>query len=106
MVAETSMRGSIKSRRSSNARAGGSPSYLLRLSSRLRAGGFFKPRGLDKSNKEIEVNLLDPRLFNFIIMGLYLLNTCWWAYNKNWPQTLYWCAAFQITAAVTWGVSK
>ena len=50
--------------------------------------------------------LLDPRLFNAIIMSLYLVNTAWWVYHRNWPQALYWLAALQITAAVTWGVSK
>ena len=50
--------------------------------------------------------LLDPRAFNFLIMSLYLVNAFWWAYHRNWPQVLYWFAAFQITAAVTWGVSR
>lgn len=52
------------------------------------------------------MSLFDPRLFNFVIMTLYLVNTVWWAYHRNWPQALYWFAAFQITAAVTWGVTK
>ena len=44
----------------------------------------------------------DPRLFNFIIMTLYVMNALWWTYHRNWPQVLYWSAAFQITLAVTW----
>lgn len=45
---------------------------------------------------------MSPRLFNYVIMALYICNSAWWAFNRNWPQALYWLAAFQITLAVTW----
>lgn len=48
----------------------------------------------------------DPRFFNWLIMSLYLINSARWAFAQNWPQCLYWLAAFQITLAVTWGVSR
>lgn len=49
---------------------------------------------------------MSPSTFNYIIMTLYGINAVWWAMNKNWPQTMYWLAALQITAAVTWGLGK
>ena len=49
---------------------------------------------------------MDPKTFNIIIMSLYVVNSLWWAYHRNWPQCLYWAAAFQITFAVTWGIAR
>lgn len=46
----------------------------------------------------------DPIHFNYFIMTLYALNTLNWVWNRNWPQALYWFAAFLITLAVTWGL--
>ena len=46
--------------------------------------------------------LKDPAVFNYVIMVLYVLNTTRWAIDQNWPQVLYWLAAFQINLAVTW----
>ena len=48
----------------------------------------------------------DPVAFNVFIMIIYAINTANWAYHKNWPQALYWFAAFQITLAVTWGLPR
>jgi len=48
----------------------------------------------------------DPLYFNFFIMAVYALNTGNWLWAKNWPQALYWFAAFLITLAVTWGLQK
>lgn len=45
----------------------------------------------------------DPRIFNFIILGLYTLNFFWWLYNGQYAQAWYWVSAASITAAVTWG---
>lgn len=53
------------------------------------------------------MNLLrDPRLLNFVLVGLYAFNSARWAIARNGPQTLYWVGAAIITSAVTWGVSK
>jgi hypothetical protein len=50
--------------------------------------------------------LSDPRLFNYIIISLYAINTVRWAFAGSWGDTLYWAAALQITAAVTWGYHR
>lgn len=47
--------------------------------------------------------ILDPRLFNYIIMGLYLLNSFRWAMAGNWADCSYWLSALAITATVTFG---
>lgn len=50
------------------------------------------------------MNLIgDPRIFNFVIMGLYALNALRWALHGNWADAAYWCSALSITATVTWG---
>ena len=48
----------------------------------------------------------NPRIFNFVIMGLYLANTALHAYLGRWSGALYWLSAFGIVSAVTWGVDK
>lgn len=50
--------------------------------------------------------LLDPKVFQYFIMFLYLLQTFRWVYERNYPMALYWIAAFQITLAVTWSVKS
>ena len=45
----------------------------------------------------------DPRLFNYVIMGLYLANAIWWAAHSKPADTCYWLSALAITATVTWG---
>lgn len=50
--------------------------------------------------------LFSPKLFNYVILTMYLLNFGWWAWHKSWGDALYWLAAFQITAAVTWGYDR
>lgn len=47
--------------------------------------------------------LLDPKLFNYVIMSLYLLNAGRWAYQRNFADCCYWLSAFSITATVTFG---
>lgn len=49
--------------------------------------------------------LADRRVFNYIIMTLYLLNAGRWAASRNWADCCYWLSAFCITATVTWGYS-
>jgi hypothetical protein len=50
--------------------------------------------------------LLDPRIFNFIIMALYLLNAARWLYEGKYADTCYWLSALAITATVTFGYSR
>lgn len=50
--------------------------------------------------------LLDPRVFNYVILTLYLLNSARWGFAGSWGDALYWFAAFQITVAVTWGYQR
>lgn len=49
--------------------------------------------------------LLDPRLFNYLIMGLYVVNAGRWAIAREWAQMAYWISAFGITASVTFGMT-
>jgi len=46
---------------------------------------------------------LNPKIFNYVIMCLYLLNSGWWAYHGKWADSCYWISACAITATVTWG---
>lgn len=50
--------------------------------------------------------LFDPRVFNVLIMCLYVLNAAWWAFHKNYADTCYWLSAFCITATVTFGYQR
>lgn len=47
---------------------------------------------------------MNPAALNYLLMCIYIINAANWAAHRNWPQALYWIAAFQITAAVTWGL--
>lgn len=47
--------------------------------------------------------LLDPKLFNYVIMALYFLSACRWAYAQRWADMCYWLSALAITATVTFG---
>ncbi len=47
--------------------------------------------------------LLDPRIFNYIIMTLYALTATRWALAMRWPDMFYWLCALGITATVTFG---
>ncbi len=47
--------------------------------------------------------LADPRIFNFVIMGLYALNVLRWALAGKWADAFYWLSALGITATVTFG---
>jgi len=49
------------------------------------------------------VLLLDPKVFNYLIMGLYGLNAARWAIAGRYADTCYWLSALAITATVTWG---
>lgn len=45
--------------------------------------------------------LLDPRLFNYVILGLYALNVVRWLVAGSIADACYWTSAFMITATVT-----
>lgn len=45
--------------------------------------------------------LTDPRIFSFIILGLYACQAARWAWEGKWWQVLYWTGAFIITTSVT-----
>lgn len=47
--------------------------------------------------------LQDPRLMNYILLVLYLINATRWAFFGSWADWLYWTAAFLITFSVTFG---
>lgn len=50
--------------------------------------------------------LTDPRIFNYVIMALYIINAARWAIHGSWGDTLYWVSAASITASVTWGFTR
>jgi hypothetical protein len=45
--------------------------------------------------------LLDPRIFNYVIMALYLANAIRWAFARSVADVCYWLSALAITATVT-----
>mgnify|MGYP007089703857 CR=1 FL=1 len=47
--------------------------------------------------------LLDPRIFNFIIMGLYAFSAIRWGISAKWADMFYWLSALAITMTVTFG---
>lgn len=44
--------------------------------------------------------------FNYVIMGLYLINSAWWGCRGKMADMVYWLCAFGITATVTWGYKR
>lgn len=47
--------------------------------------------------------LSDPRVFNYLIMSLYVINSVRWFVHGSYGDAAYWLSAFAITASVTWG---
>jgi hypothetical protein len=47
--------------------------------------------------------ILDPKIFNYLIMSLYVINSISWACRGGQAQFWYWICAFGITASVTFG---
>lgn len=43
----------------------------------------------------------DPKIFNYVIMTLYIVNAIRWAVHGNYADMSYWLSAFAITATVT-----
>jgi hypothetical protein len=50
--------------------------------------------------------LLDPKIFNYVIMTLYALNVARWLLHGGWADAAYWTFALGITATVTWGYAR
>ena len=50
--------------------------------------------------------LTDPRLFNYIILTLYLLNAGRWAWEGKWVDCLYWLGVLFVTAVVVFGYNS
>lgn len=49
---------------------------------------------------------LDPKLFNYVIMSLYVLTAGRWVLFGSYGDACYWLSAFAITASVTWGFQR
>lgn len=47
--------------------------------------------------------LMDPRVFNYIIMALYAASALRWACAGRYADMCYWLSALAITATVTFG---
>lgn len=45
--------------------------------------------------------LTDPRIFNYVIIVLYALNTLRWAVERRLADVCYWASAMAITLTVT-----
>jgi hypothetical protein len=43
----------------------------------------------------------DPKLFNYVIMSLYLASAIRWSVAHKWADMCYWLSALAITATVT-----
>ena len=47
-------------------------------------------------------NLLsDPRLLQYFLLVIYFYQSCRWAVEKSWGDSLYWFSAMMITTSVT-----
>lgn len=49
---------------------------------------------------------IDPKIFNYVIMCLYIINVAWWSAHRSWGDAWYWASALSITAAVTFGYNR
>jgi len=47
--------------------------------------------------------LFDPKVFNYVIMALYIATSARWAFARSWGDAAYWLCACGITASVTFG---
>lgn len=50
--------------------------------------------------------LLDPKLFNYLILILYFLSVVRWTIELNWGQVMYWSGALILTVAITFFMDK
>jgi NADH:ubiquinone oxidoreductase subunit 6 (subunit J) len=50
--------------------------------------------------------LLDPRVFNYVIIVMFVFAAARWVWEKNWPQSVYWLSAACLNVAVTFMAAK
>jgi len=50
--------------------------------------------------------LTDPKLFNYLILGLYAASCVRWAIAGKWVDVCYWLSALAITCTVTFGYKR
>jgi hypothetical protein len=58
-------------------------------------------RSKRRAGGEIVTLLLDPKIFNYVILVLYGLNVIRWAWEGSVADVCYWSSAAAITATVT-----
>ena len=52
------------------------------------------------------MSIFDPKIFNYLIMALYLANSGWWLFHGSKADMFYWLSALAITATVTFGYDR
>lgn len=50
--------------------------------------------------------LMHPKIFNVVIMVLYLFAAVWWAWHGKYADALYWFFALGLTLVVTFGYER
>lgn len=45
--------------------------------------------------------LTDPKLFNYLILLLYILASMRWAYQRSWWDMVYWAGAAVLQVVIT-----
>lgn len=48
----------------------------------------------------------NAKVFNYVILTLYVMNAAWWGMHGKYADMFYWMSAFAITATVTWGFQR
>jgi hypothetical protein len=43
----------------------------------------------------------DPRIFNFVLMGLYICASARWFFAGDWGKGLYWISALLLVVCIT-----
>ncbi len=46
------------------------------------------------------MSIFDPRIFNVLIIVLFLAAAARWAFERNWPQVGYWMAAAALNVSI------
>ena len=60
----------------------------------------------EEENPAMLALLLDPKIFNYLILTLFLCASVRWTIAGSWGDALYWAASFLINVAVTWGFAR
>ncbi len=50
--------------------------------------------------------LFQPKIFNYVTMGLYTANIAWQFFHSRPIDACYWMSALSITAVVTFGYQR